>query len=263
MKVVIAGESPFVEEVGRLCTAAGHDTVLYLIEDFLSAVQGGVMMGTAVDVDIAIELHNESIDTKQELLLSLSNAIPRDALLLTSALPVSTTQAAAWVDNPGRVVGFGLLPPIEPNGLVELAAALQTQDDAMNRAHAFWQGLGYEGLEVADGPGLVRARVVCCLINEAACALMEGVASAADIDQAMKLGANYPYGPLEWADRMGLDTVLGVMTGLFQEWGDDRYRPCPLLRRMVLAGKLGRKAGLGFYEYDEMPTSAAVAALQP
>jgi 3-hydroxybutyryl-CoA dehydrogenase len=263
MKVVIAGESPFVEEVGRLCTAAGHDTVLYLVEDFLSAVQSGVMMGTAVDADVVIEMHNESSDTKQELLLSLSNAVPRDALLLTSALPVSATQAAAWVDNPGRVVGFGLLPPIEPGGLVELAVALQTDDGSLERAHAFWQGLGYEGLEVADGPGLVRARVVCCLINEAACTLMEGVAGAADIDQAMKLGANYPFGPLEWADRIGLDAVLGVMTGLFQEWGDDRYRPCPLLRRMVLAGRLGQKSGLGFYEYDTITSPAAVDALQP
>jgi 3-hydroxybutyryl-CoA dehydrogenase len=263
MKVVIAGESPFVEEVGQLCTAAGHDAVLYLVEDFLSAIQSGVVMGTGVEADVAIELHNESVDTKQELLLSLTNAIPRDALLLTSALPVSTTQAAAWVDNPGRVVGFGLLPPIEPNGLVELAAALQTSDEAMQRAHAFWHTLGYEALQVADGPGLVRARVVCCLINEAACALMEGVADVADIDQAMKLGANYPLGPLEWADRVGLDMVLGVMTGLFQEWGDDRYRPCPLLRRMVLAGKLGRKSGRGFYDYDNMATSAAVEARQP
>jgi 3-hydroxybutyryl-CoA dehydrogenase len=263
MKVVIAGESPFVEEVGRLCTAAGHDAVLYLVEDFLSAVQSGAMMGTAVDADVAIELHNESGDTKQELLFSLTNAIPRNALLLTTALPVSTTQAAAWVDNPGRVVGVGLLPPIEANGLVELAAALQTGDEAMKRAREFWQTLGYETIQVADGPGLVRARVVCCLINEAACALMEGIATAEDIDQAMKLGANYPYGPLEWADRIGLDTVLGVMTGLFEEWGDDRYRPCPLLRRMVLAGKLGRKSGHGFYEYDLLPTSAAVQALQP
>jgi 3-hydroxybutyryl-CoA dehydrogenase len=97
---------------------------------------------------------------------------------------------------------------------------------------------------------LVRARIVCCLINEAVTALMEGVASAADIDLAMKLGTNYPHGPLEWADQIGLDTVLGVMQGLFDEWGEDRYRPSPLLRRMVLAGKLGRKSGEGFYRYD-------------
>jgi 3-hydroxybutyryl-CoA dehydrogenase len=252
MKIVIAGETPFVEEVGRLCTAAGHDAILYLVEDFLSALHSGAMMAAGVDADVAIELHNESIDSKQELLLSLSNIIPRDALLLTTALPVSTTQAAAWVDNPARVVGFGVLPPFTDDVLVEVAAGMLTGADAIKRAEEFWQGLGCETLAVADGPGLVRARVVCCLINEAACALMEGVATAADIDQAMKLGANYPHGPLAWADHLGVDMVLGVMTGLFQEWGDDRYRPCPLLRRMVLAGKLGRKSGEGFFTYDKI-----------
>ena len=104
---------------------------------------------------------------------------------------------------------------------------------------------------MADGPGLVRARTVCCLINEAASVLMEEVAVAADIDLAMRLGTNYPHGPLAWADRIGLDVVLGVMTGLFDEWGDDHYRPAPLLRRMVAAGWLGRKSGRGFYLYPD------------
>lgn len=257
MKIVIAGELPFVEEVGRLCTVAGHDAVIYLVEDFMSAVQSGAMMDAAVGADVAIEMHNESADAKQELLFSLSNAIPREGLLLTSALPTSTTQAAAWVDNPARVVGFGVLPPIKENALVELAAGLQTSDEALDRATDFWRGLGCESIRVADGPGLVRARIVCCLINEAVSALMEGVATAVDIDQAMKLGTNYPYGPLEWADQIGLDTVLGVMKGLFEEWGDDRYRPSPLLRRMVVAGKLGRKSGAGFYTYGTASTAVA------
>jgi 3-hydroxybutyryl-CoA dehydrogenase len=104
---------------------------------------------------------------------------------------------------------------------------------------------------VADGPGLVRARTVCCLINEAAGLLLEGVAAAADIDRAMQLGTNYPHGPLAWGDVIGLDVVLGVMNGLFNEWGEDRYRPSPLLRRLVAAGRLGRKTGQGFYTYPE------------
>ena len=250
MKVVIAGEMPFVTEVGELCTQAGHDTVIYLVEDFNSAVQSGSAMPEAANVDVAIELHNESAAAKEELLAALAGFVPRDALILTSALATSATQAASWVPNPARVVGFGVLPPLKSGNLVEIAAALQTADSAIEQAIAFWQSLGQEAIRVADGPGLVRARTVCCLINEAVSALMEGVASAEDIDRAMKLGTNYPHGPLEWADYMGLDTVLGVMTGLYNEWGEDRYRPSPLLRRKVLAGHLGRKSGKGFYTYS-------------
>jgi 3-hydroxybutyryl-CoA dehydrogenase len=249
MKVVIAGELPFVQEIGQLCLDAGHDAVLYLVEDFYSAIESGLMMDEATDAEVVIELHNESADAKQELLYGLGQAVPSDCLILSSALATSATQAASWMPQPQRVVGFGVVPPVRPNGLVELAEALQTSRAAMAQAERFWQGLSLEPVLVADGPGLVRARVVCCLINEAVSALMEGVASAEDIDRAMKLGTNYPFGPFEWADIIGLDTVLGVMTGLFNEWGDDRYRPAPLLRRMVMAGRLGQKVGEGFYQY--------------
>ncbi|MCA9945837.1 MAG: 3-hydroxybutyryl-CoA dehydrogenase [Ardenticatenaceae bacterium] len=251
MKVVIAGESPFVEQMGQLCTQAGHDTVLYLVEDFTSALHSGYAMPDAAGVDVAIELHNESAAAKEELLAALGAFIPPDALLLTSALATSATQAAAWVPMPGRVVGFGMVPPLRKDGgMIELAAGLQTAASSLVQAEKFIEGLGYETAVVGDGPGLVRARTICCLINEAASALFEGVATAADIDQAMKLGTNYPYGPLEWGDYLGLDTVLGVMNGLFSEWGEDRYRPSPLLKRMVLAGKYGRKTGEGFFNYE-------------
>jgi 3-hydroxybutyryl-CoA dehydrogenase len=251
MNVVIAGELPFVSEIGELCLAAGHDVEIYLVEDFLSALHSEGQMAELEDSDVVIEAHHESAETKQELLLSLSRAVPPQALLLASALNVSAAQAAAWSQRPCRVVGYGVIPPLAAGDTVELAPALQTGDEALQQAVDFWRGLGLETAVVADGPGLVRARTVCCLVNEAASALMEGVASAADIDRAMELGTNYPRGPLAWGDLMGLDTVLGVMEGLFHEWGEDRYRPSPLLRRMVLAGKLGQKTGEGFYTYEK------------
>jgi len=251
MKVVVAGEIPLLWDIGRLCAGAGHDTHVYVAEDFYGALESGLIMHEAANADVAIELHNESVDAKQELLLGLAQVLPVEALVLSSALSASATEAAAWIANPQRLVGFGLLPPLTTPGMVEVATGLQTSEQYLQKANDFWLNLEMRPVQVGDGPGLVRARTVCCLINEAASALMEGVASAEDIDQAMRLGTNYPYGPLEWADIIGVDAVLGVMNGLFREWGEDRYRPSPLLKRMVLAGRLGKKSGRGFYSYAD------------
>lgn len=224
---------------------------VFLIEDFLSALEADYTRARLANVEIAIELHNESATIKQETLAALGEHLPADALILTSALATSATRAASWVVRPERVVGFAVVPPVPDEGIVELTAALQTSEAALVQAELFWRGLGQETIVVGDGPGLVRARTVCCLINEAAGLVMEGVATADDIDRAMRLGMNYPLGPLAWADLIGVDAVLGVMTGLFEEWGDDRYRPSPLLRRMVAAGRLGRKTGQGFFIYED------------
>jgi 3-hydroxybutyryl-CoA dehydrogenase len=249
MNVLLVGEFPFVTEVGGLCMDAGHNTAVYVVEDLLDAQHSAGAIPEAAEAEVVIELFNESADVKEKLLRVVATAVSADTLILSSALPVSTTQAAAWIPYPERVVGIGLLPPLPANGLIELAQGLKTADSALERAQTFWQQTGQKTVVVGDGPGLVRARTVCCLINEAVSALQEGVATPADIDTAMKLGTNYPHGPLEWADTIGLDTVLGVMVGLYTEWGEDRYRPAPLLKRMVLAGKLGRKSGEGFYTY--------------
>jgi len=250
MKVIIAGETPLVNEITQFCVQAGHDTHMFLVEDFLSAVQSGYVLDEAQDADVVIELHNESAAAKHELLLALAHFISPNTLVLSSALATSATQAAAWMTAPERVVGFGVVPPMAQTGIIEIAAARQTAPEAMEWATHFWQELGFEVIIVSDAPGLVRMRVVACLVNEAASAVMEGVASPADIDLAMKLGTNYPYGPLAWGDLIGLDTVLGVLNGLFGEYGEDRYRPCPLLRRMVIAGEVGQKSGKGFFNYE-------------
>jgi 3-hydroxybutyryl-CoA dehydrogenase len=250
VNVVIAGEIPIVEELTQICAGAGHHVDTFLVKDLLAAAQSKpVLNSLAEKTDIIIDAYNESAETKRELMMALDAALPGAALLLTSALVTSATEAAAWTQGSGRVVGYGLLSPIDRGRVVEITAALQTDDEALIRAEEFWRNSGFDPVQVADGPGLVRARILCCLINEAVGALMEGVASAEDIDKAMKLGTNYPMGPLVWADHLGLDTVLGVMMGLQREWGEERYRPSPLLRRKVLAGHLGKKSGRGFYEY--------------
>jgi 3-hydroxybutyryl-CoA dehydrogenase len=250
MNVILAGEMPFVEEIGQLSVKAGYRTSIYLVEDFVSAYQSSKIIDDIFDADVIIELQNESSAAKKELLKIFSKQAKQEALILTSAFPTSTTQAASWITKSDRVIGFGLMPPIAQNNLVEMAAAIQSSRDALEEARKFWSTLGMEPIEVSDGPGLVRARIVCCLINEAVSALSEGVATARDIDRAMKLGMNYPYGPFEWADYIGLDAVLGVMSGLFEEWGEDRYRPAPYLKRLVLAGRLGEKSGEGFFIYE-------------
>ncbi|MBI2000779.1 MAG: 3-hydroxybutyryl-CoA dehydrogenase [candidate division NC10 bacterium] len=177
--------------------------------------------------------------------------LPERTLILTAALGHSAAEAAADIHARHRVVGFAALPPIQKGQAVELAATPWTEARALDQAGEFFRNVGLEPAMVPDGPGLVFPRILCLIINEAAFALMEGVASVEDIDTAMKLGTNYPLGPLEWADRIGLDQVLGVLEGLQAEYGEDRYRAAPLLRQLVRAGHLGRATGRGFYTYTQ------------
>lgn len=175
--------------------------------------------------------------------------LPETTLILSAALGHSAAEAAAGIHARHRVVGFGALPPLQKGQPLELVATPWTEPAALDQARELFRTVGLEPVVVPDGPGLVFPRILCMIINEAAFALMEGVASAEDIDTAMKLGTNYPLGPLEWADRIGLDQVLAVLEGLQAEYGDDRYRPAPLLRQLVRAGHRGQSTGRGFHTY--------------
>lgn len=197
----------------------------------------------------------------QKLLLvqALAGALPVDAPLVAAAAAAPVSELAAACPHPDWVVGLGGLPPYGGT-VAELAlplqaagwgsAALPPGGSPAAAAAGFFRLLGRDVQVLSDGPGLVAGRVLACLVNEAAHALMEGVASAADIDTAMKLGTNYPAGPLAWADTVGLDWVLDVLDHLHADHGDDRYRPAVLLRRLVMAGRTGRRAGVGFYRYE-------------
>ncbi len=226
MNVLIVGAPQFTIPLTTMCERGAHHVASFTTKEFLVAQN--------IDAyEIFIEVENTALEKKRAVL----ERAGKDALIFACALNVSATVAASWIQNPARVVGFGVLPPIPEHGTIELARALQTSDASWERAQNFWNALGQNIGAVADGAGLVRARVVCCLINEAFSALQENLASPYDIDLAMKLGTNYPHGPFEWGNLMGLDTVLGVMEGLYAEWREDRYRPAPLLRRYALAGK--------------------------
>jgi 3-hydroxybutyryl-CoA dehydrogenase len=249
-KIVLAGESPLVDDLAALCVDVGHPVSIYLAEEVTDP--GGLrkLAEDAHTASIALDVMTESLEAKRDLVRALDHSLPADAPLLTACLSVSATQVAAWAEHTDWIVGFGALPPVSRGSLIELALPLQGQAVTLGKVRAFLEKLGLQTAVVQDTPGLVLPRIVCCLVNEAAYALMDRVAEARDIDTAMKLGLNYPRGPLEWGDLIGLDVVLAVLRGLHEETGDDHFRPAPLLKQLVRAGRLGRKTGQGFYEHS-------------
>ena len=248
-KIVLAGESPLVDDLAALCVDAGHEVCIYLVEELADQASLRKLAEDAHTAALAFDVMFESLETKRDLVRTLDRSLPADAPLLTACLSVSATQVAAWAEHADWIVGFGALPPLAKGSLVELALPLQGQAVTLGKARAFLEKIGLQTAIVQDMPGLVLPRIVCCLVNEAAYALTEKVAEARDIDTAMKLGVNYPHGPLEWGDLIGLDVVLAVLRGLHEETGDDHFRPAPLIKQLVRAGRLGKKTRRGFYEY--------------
>jgi 3-hydroxybutyryl-CoA dehydrogenase len=249
MRVLIVGEEPFVNMLAGLCRAAEHKVDLFLIEDLANQEHLDAMVRAATRCQLAIESLNESQSAKLWLVEGVEANLPKDAPLLVSALAASATEVASWTERPARVVGYGLLPPIDGGGPVEFAPALQADGAAVAHAQRFWEDLGFQAVRVPDSAGLVRPRVVCSVINQAVYVLAESGLGVDEVDTAMQLGMNYPRGPLAWADEIGLDVVLGTLEGLQRYWGADRFQPAPLLRQKVYAGHLGKKTGQGFHRY--------------
>ena len=199
--------------------------------------------------DLVIEAATEREDLKIKILKDVCAILRPQALVATNTSSISITKLAAATDRPDRFIGMHFFNPVPLMALLELIRGLQTSDDTHAKAEAFAKRIGKVSITAKNSPGFAVNRILCPMINEAIFALQEGLATAEDIDAGMKLGCNHPIGPLALADLIGLDTMLSVLEVFYEGFNDPKYRPAPLLKEMVAAGRLGRKTGRGFYSY--------------
>ena len=276
----IVGAGQMGRGISQVCAAAGYEVLLVDVAEpplteavakirvgLERAVERGSLTGHQAgeilalirplgqldrlrDVQVVIEAVPEDLALKQELFAQLSRICLPQAVLASNTSSISITKLGAASGRPDRVVGLHFMNPAPVMKLVEVVRGLETSERTTHLALDLTRRLGKTPVLAKDVPGFIVNRVLIPMINEAVFALEEGVASAEDIDLAMTTGTNHPVGPLALADRIGLDTVLAICNVLYQDLGDPKFRPCPLLRRYVEAGWLGRKSGRGFYVYE-------------
>jgi 3-hydroxybutyryl-CoA dehydrogenase len=213
----------------------------------LSRVKFVTDIGELAATDMVIETVTEDLDTKKNVMRELGLVCPPERIFITNTSTLSITEIAAESGRPEKVIGMHFLPPVTANPVVEVVRGIETSKETYATAMELARALDKTAIEVFEYPGYVVTRGILPLLNEAMYIVMEGVASAEDVDLALKLGYQFKMGPLEYCDRMGLDKVIAWMELLFRELGDVKYRPCPLLRKLVRAGHLGRSTGRGFF----------------
>lgn len=278
-KVGVIGAGQMGNGIAQVFAQAGHQVVMADISDEM--VQRGLtVIGSSLDrlikkgtlqaadretvlgritpttdlhqmatVDVVVEAAIERRELKFDLFRQIDTLCRPSAILASNTSSISITEIAAQTKRPQQVIGMHFFNPVPLMGLVEIVRGLATSDETYALVESLARQLGKTPVEVNDFPGFVSNRILMPMINEAIFALYEGVASAEAIDTVMKLGMNHPMGPLQLADFIGLDTCLAIMEVLHTGLGDPKYRPCPLLRKMVAAGRLGKKSGQGFYSY--------------